>query len=816
MQEGQFTIEVPPRFVTAYRDNSWVPIDVVVNNNRRDVSGFVQVSLSTGAGQLSPLYAIPAESPKASRKRFRVYCNLSGAAEIEAGVYLKRWRSVELPVKIVLRPIAPEDLLVLVVDDDAPSYGFLYNALQQGGSVRPVHRIEVRSHELDLLPEHFSCYEAYDAIILGKTDPAAITAEQRALIERYVMEGGVLIVCTGEFGSRYQGTWVEELAGVRVSGQTTLQEKALAETSLPPDQQAGARSDKQVVLTQLLPQLPEVTVRGTNPVLATRRPLGGGYVAVFGVDAAGRALQECKGYLSIWQELCEWRPRTPRPNINAALQYFTQVMPGVVGVRIVPRSTVILFLGLYILVGVIGNWVFWSLLKRREMAWVCLVIFSFGFTGYALVFGTAGRAKSTEMHEVGVVRMPLHGATAHLSTVTGILSARSSEYTFDLAHPNSLVTESFSINNFNGMGGSPFGGTLRPSRFVRSQPPRLEDFQVGASVFRVCNVEADITLAGGIQGVLTADENGLNGTLTNSTGWPIESASILYKGNLISLDGAGPEWRVQTTTEVYRQPTPLLSNDPYRYARGFSGAPRRSPNHIQTPILRALLEDVHAPGLLNSELPPLFCGWSSRADVPGILVTEDLRRASQQTLVLSEIDVVYKGLQQTSSTVLEEDKSRLTISEQQATQRARSRQIVVGEGFYNAIPLYLNRPHPLDLRVPSVFQDTQDAVVYIDLYWQSSGGRVIYSLLGASSDWSSTHTAQTRAISSEVNPLSLTTYRIDDWRKDYDPKNQVLTGNVQIVLERSSGEMNAWGNFLAVGRIEAPAQAKHKEWTPWQ
>ncbi|MFA6243423.1 MAG: hypothetical protein WC655_20960, partial [Candidatus Hydrogenedentales bacterium] len=574
MQEGQFTVEVPPRFITAYRDGAWVPVDVVVNNNRKDVSGFVQVDLQSAMGAQSPVYAIPAESPKASRKRFRVYCNLAGTTEIQAGVYQKRWRSVDMPLRITLRPIDPRDMLVMVIDDDGPAYGFLYSALQKGAAQRAIHRIEIRSNELDLLPEQYACYESYDAIIMGKTDPAAITAEHRALLEKYVQEGGVLIVCTGEFGTRYQGTWLEDLAGVRITGQTTMNEKALAEATLSPEAQSGAREDKQVVLAQLTPTLPEVTVRGKSPILATRRPLGGGYVAVLGVDASGKSLQECTGYLSMWQELCEWRPRVPRPNVDGAVQQFTQAMPSITGVRIVPRSTVIIFLGLYILVGVIGNWIFWSLLKRREMAWVCLIVFSFGFTGYALVFGTAGRAKSTEMHEIGIVRMPLHGNSAHLDAVTGILSARSSEFTFDLAYPGALVSESTASSPYMQRGGSPFGATLRPSRYVLDQPPRLENFQVGASVFRVCNVEADTTVTGGIQGVLTLDKGGLHGTLTNSTEWPMDSAAVFFKGNLVALNGKGPEWQVDIKPDVLENPQSMQEEDPNMFAYGYRGAAR--------------------------------------------------------------------------------------------------------------------------------------------------------------------------------------------------------------------------------------------------
>ncbi|MBX7255599.1 MAG: hypothetical protein K1Y02_04480 [Candidatus Hydrogenedentes bacterium] len=813
MREGEFTVEIPPRFVTAYRDGTWVPVDVIVNNNRKDVSGYVQVELLSAMGVQSPVYAVPAETPKASRKRFRVYCNFTGTSEVQAGVFQKKWRSVDMPTRIALRPIDPQDLLVLVIDDDAPSYGFLYNALQSGATQRAVHRIEIRSNELDLLPEQYACYDAYDAIIMGKTEPAALTANHRSLMERYVQDGGVLIICTGEYGNRYQGTWLEELAGVRISGQTSLSEKALADAALPAGQQIGARDDKQVVLAQLTPQLPEVVVRSKNPVLATRRPIGSGFVAVIGVDAPSKSLQDSPGYLALWQELCEWRPRVSQPNVDAVIQHFTYSMPSRIGIRIVPRSTVIAFLGLYILVGVIGNWVFWSLLKKREMAWVCLVVFSFGFTGYALVFGTAGRAKSTELHEIGIARFPLHGDTVHQNAVTGIISARSAQYSFDLANPDSLVTEMTPLQN-TVYGGPSFAGSIRPSRLVQGQPPRLEDFQVGASVFRVCNVESEAVMSGGIQGVITADKSGLHGTLTNSTGWAIESAAILYKGHLINLKGSGPEWHVETSTDVFGPPSSSSIRDTMpAYFRPMRPGDAKLES-MRPEITEALLQNPKVPGILDTSLPPLFCGWTSQANLQGIIPAQGMARTSTQTLVVADLEVLYDGLAEVTATPLSPDYG---AAGSQMNQSGMFPPGYINNGsIYNLMPIDQSGSTPYSIRIPAAFTEIPEAVVYVDVYWQSEASSIFYKPDAAEAAWPMTHTIETRQVTPNGNRMNLTTYRVEDWKKYYDSTRQSLAGTVNMARTSEGRGRSWWGSFYATARVEMPAETQDRGWTSWQ
>ncbi len=811
LNENQFTIEISPKFVTAYREDAWVPVDVLVGNNRSDLSGFVEVSTVSAMGKQSPVYAIAAESPKGSRKRFRVYCHLYGTTELQAAVYQKRWRMVDLPLKIPLRPIANQDLLILTLDDDAPAYGFLYSAVQPGGANRGVHRIDLLSSELDQLPEQYSCYEAYDAVVLGKTDPGAISAERRELLRRYVENGGVVIICTGEYAPRYQGTWVEELAGIRIGNASETAEKSIADAVFSEDERAGARADK-VLFATLTPTAPEVRVRGRKPVLATLRPIGKGSVAVIAVDATSGALQQSPAYLAVWKELCERRERQAALNSDGALRYFAQSMPTITGVRIYPRSSVMLFLGLYICVGVVGNWLFWNFLKRREMAWVCLVIFAVGFTGYALVFGTAGRAKSTELQQLDIVRIPQAGNAAKLEAVTGVLAARTTQFTFELAHPNGLVTEVEALGQpytprpFS----ASFTGTNRPSRMMSGTPPRLEDFAVGASVLRVFEVMADVPKPGGIHGVLTRDAQGLHGTLTNSSDWTIDAPALVYRGRVYPLRGSKQEWTVDLKQQQLATPIvpPTDISQIYYGVYGRVGPSPDASNRMVETFLRLMLTDSTAPDQVESNLPPMFCGRVQKTLYGGVVPQGSIGKGLQASLVFADVEVVYRDVQEPVSAPLMEILNQPTPPVQ--GRRTPAGLVYGPRGGMGMRPLNPGTPRPFNLAVPSSLAKQPNSKVYVDLTWQADAGQVLYIPKGAPLTWPGTHVEWTSGSTQGRGTPNVTIYRVDDWQQYYDSKKQILEGVV------AATQREGWANCSATGRIEYAKSDEQEGWLPWQ
>ncbi|MCP4645375.1 MAG: hypothetical protein GY851_33335, partial [bacterium] len=59
--EGDLTLNIFVNYGAAYRDGTWVPVDVFVKNEQRDISGSVEVRTYSNTGELqSPVYRVPA------------------------------------------------------------------------------------------------------------------------------------------------------------------------------------------------------------------------------------------------------------------------------------------------------------------------------------------------------------------------------------------------------------------------------------------------------------------------------------------------------------------------------------------------------------------------------------------------------------------------------------------------------------------------------------------------------------------------------------------------------------------------------------
>ena len=378
---------------SAYRDGSWVPVDVLVINDDFDISGWVEIRTFSAAGEQSPRYRVAVESPRGSRKRFRLNCRLEGTIRIETMLYHKNRPVLEVPPYINVQPIASKDYLSLVLDDKPEDFGFLYRSRRRARRAQRsqwetlaagmtnrrgdrddtlpgrFHRESLNTEKLMSLADHPQCYDSFDVIVMGDIEPTRINLRHRALIRNYIERGGVLVVCIGNNAPKYRGSWVEELLGIRIGSEEIMTEGELGRAVFLPTELKGLDETRECVVARLIPRSADIKTFGGEICLATMRGVGQGCVAAIAVDAASDALQDCEGFLALWGDLCSRRAVHNRLNLTAAAQYCSEVLPSISGVQVQPKSSVLLYLALYFLVAIVANWLVCNWLKRRELAW---------------------------------------------------------------------------------------------------------------------------------------------------------------------------------------------------------------------------------------------------------------------------------------------------------------------------------------------------------------------------------------------------------------------------------------------------------------
>jgi len=823
LREGDLTIDIDVRFISSYRDGSWVPIDIIVSNNQRDITGYLEVVAMQAGVPQPPAYRIPVDSPKGSRKRFRLYCLLDGTTDLEAMLYRGRRQALEVPMKIALRPIDRNDYLCLVLDDQPSDYSYLYSAVLDDTTDQGFYRIELKGDELGSLPDRLPCYDPIDLIVMGDIDPSNVSLRHRALITRYVENGGTLVFCSGENTSQYRGTWVEDLAGVTLGSQQMVNERQFAEMAFTSPSTDRLRDTKQGEFTPLTPNADGLMRWGGEEALATVRPVGGGFVGVVALDMAGKLLHTTSEYRALWTQLADMRASQPEVNFAETSSFLRNQLPNVAGVRVFPRSSVATYLTLYLLIAIIGNWVFWSFMKRREMAWVCLVFFSVGFTTYAMVYGTAGRAKETELEQVNIVRVYKHTPVAKVHTTIGLLSARSARYAFSLADEAGLVSQgAFTYGQiYPGMRRNSNRLQTNSFAFVGGAHPRVEDLRVGASVMRTLQVESELTLTGGFEGTLTHDENGLHGTLTNQTGLRIQEPWIFYMGRTIRAKAKPGGDTIEVKMPKAKLDSPQLtaaSMNANIYYGGYDYGLQSVQNAIREPITSLIFTSLDDKSQLDPSLGPFVYGWATDSPPNAVNLEEDAKLKIRETFIVADIEVEGSEVQFLQRPlVVGTGTGQMSRSGYPYYQDWNNRSQMMRWDQRSTV---VQGRQAIEIDLPRDVAARAEGDLIIDLKWATERNqRIQFQPKDAPPEWQEDHAEWEKSIREQGQGMNLQVmrYRLNDWQTHYDESEGVILGHIVLVPDREAQRARStWAQFTVKAHIEvSPKRLTSKEWKAW-
>lgn len=824
LREGELNIDIDIRFISSYRDGSWVPVDIIVNNNKRDIDGYLEVTAIQAGMPQPPAYRVPVDSPKGSRKRFRLYCLLDGTTDLEAMLYRGSRPELAIPMKVALRPISQIDYLCLILDKEPADYGYLYSAVLDGTTDQGFYRIELKGDELGALPDRLPCFESIDLIVMGDIDPDDVSRRHRALITRYVENGGTLIICGGANTAQYRGTWAEELAGVSMGSQQIVNEREFAAMAFLAPSTDRLRDTKQGEFTPLTPKAEGVVRWGNDAALATLRPVGNGYVGVVSLDMASKLLHTTAEYEAMWTQLAGMRTASPEINFGVTSSFLREQLPNVAGVRVFPRSSVAAYLTIYLLVAIIGNWVFWSFLKRREMAWVCLVFFSIGFTAYAMVYGTAGRAKETELEQINIVRVYDHTSVAKVHSTIGLLSARSARYSFELADAAGLVSQgAFAYSGmYRQMGGSSRRNASGEFAFVEGTRPRVDNLRVGASVMRTLQVESELTLAGGIEGTLTHDEEGLHGTLINKTGLRIQEPFVYYLGRTIRAKMKPGTDEIEVKLRASRFDSPHLtaapSNPNYMYPGSYGYGMMSVQSAIREPLMSLIFVSPDGMTSMDTSLGPYVYGWATASPPSAVNLEEDVKLKIRETMVIADIKIEGSEAKLLPrSLVVEVNGARANVWRGQYY-----RDWSQLSHHLNWEPRRQNASNqlPVEIDIPRDVAARAQGDLTLDLQWTTEREQIVrFVPEDVEPDWVDANTKMEKPIAEDVlgTRVKAMRYRVKDWRDHYDESAGVIRGHVALIPDKQAQKnRNAWAQFSLKAHLEVlPMRVTSEEWKAW-
>jgi hypothetical protein len=546
-------------------------------------------------------------------------------------------------------------------------------------------------------------------------------------------------------------------------------------------------------------------------------------VYAIAIDATSHALQDTSGYQALWHEMLTRRTRSaPEPSYDAFIGALGQAMPNLSGVSIRPLGWVMTYLLLYLGVGVVLNWIVWNYFKRREMAWVCLIGFSFAFTAYAMFFGRSGNLREAQQQTVAVATLNEDGTRAQVRATTGILTARTRTYsgTIEGARPvvRDAAARSTNINMFTGMPGPAIDS--RPFGWVQSDPGRIESFRVGASELRLVTVEGERAIDGGIAGALELDASGLRGTLENKSGFGFTRASIVFDGAFIPMAISGNQLSVAaSTSEISRlRENESVSPQQLQYLAYNWGS---SHDTVWQAVQAALFV---ADGFqFNFDLPPYLIAWSDDSPGVGLVPDQTMTKSTVQTVVVSRLPVEDRRGQ-----------SDLPVPVNFGGDWFRSREAPPTQ-FGQAATAGVHGP--IRVKMPAEAWNTGDGELVIDLYWgvERDEFRVILTphsdQQSATADEFAWHEARFKGDEQALRGTLQyrSEYRIRDWQahRITEQDEFMLQFGVKYWRKRPEDDddrkfreagIETWGEYSATARWipDETAKPESGEWPQWR
>jgi hypothetical protein len=353
------------------------------------------------------------------------------------------------------------------------------------------------------------------AALVWAGDSAALTDAQRGSIERWVADGGQLVVIGGPDWQARTAGFVDLLPLEGLVANDATDQAALGpwtgETEAPLETATTStgtlRDDARAIVSA-----------EDGSILASLRPFGAGQVVLFGSDLATDAFRTWEGSSRLWDRLLPSNAALegffggglpPRDELQNSMSGALSSLPTLQ----VPPAELLLavIVGYILLIGPVSYFVL-RRVDRRELAWVTAPILILLFSACSYGIGRTLKGSDVILNQVSVVRTSPTGA-ALAETYVGIFSPDRS--TYDLTVDADALIGALNPASFEG---DPRAGSRVGDVVVdQGQPAHLRDLSIGAFGFAgvMASGLVDVEPALSVTWASTGGE--VIGTVTNSS-----------------------------------------------------------------------------------------------------------------------------------------------------------------------------------------------------------------------------------------------------------------------------------------------------------
>ncbi|MBA3587102.1 MAG: hypothetical protein H0W41_05625, partial [Chloroflexi bacterium] len=603
-----------------YAVGGWMAISVTLTNDGEPTEGTLAAATESGAVQRF------VEMPAGARKVVMLYIQPEAFQRRVTVQYEEPNGTVEAVVET--RVLEQTSSQFAVVGDGAGTLRPQLNVGDEIGLPAPL------ALTLADIPERSEPLEGISALVWAD-DSSALSEAQRRSIERWVANGGQLVIIGGpDWQSRTSG-FTEILPLDGLSAVDAVPQAALAAWSGTDD----AAMEDATISTGALRDDARALVRAEDEtILASMRSVGGGRVILLGTDVATEAHRGWEGSPRLWARLLP---------TNVALEQFFGGFPpdeaqnamgsalgNLPSLEVPPAELLLVVIVAYILLIGPISYIILRRMDRRELAWVTAPLLVIIFTACSFGIGNSMKGSEVIVNQISLIRSSGAGTSATVESYAGVFSP--DRATYDVTVEADALLAKMRPVNFDGR-------PVAASDVVVEQgdPAHLRNLAIGVFGFEAVRADAIVEREAVLSVTWRGDGGELIGTVTNLGTEPIQDVAYVSGsgGDLVDEELA-PGENVEFTIDSTNFNGSSASDQVY----GFGGFDEANPEQRQSLARRQVIDALvgfagFMPGAeLSSSTSrgPYVIGWhDDPGPLPITLDELDAERYAQSVEVVS-------------------------------------------------------------------------------------------------------------------------------------------------------------------------------------
>lgn len=545
-----------------YRVGHWIPVQVTISDSQAAFHG----TLSINTFRSSPSVNNPGQSnwhfeqavtiPRGGEQHFTVYIPLVSGTAPAQGVFAQlrddKGKTVATDIANTGYEIRPGSLLIGVLTDQ----GTRVNALEL--LTLPNQNI-LTSIPLnaETLPTISTTLDNFDILVLDDFDSARLSAAQLLALQSWVNRGGILIESGGSQWQQTLKPLPSSLLPVTINGTTTL----TAGTQLVASNDPLAQTFDPQALTSTIPTdiaISQASQRadavfsynatilryGQTPLLVQARQ-GQGIICYVALDMEDTGLANWSGERELWRLVLQhalgdnllltnsfesYHAGPGQLFTHSSLLYMTipQSLPGP-----------FILLGLIFVYALCLGLLRLLFMRKISSRWRWHII-----AGLALVFSTCTYSLAFYLHNISIVdqsvalvQMNQNGASAHVTTYSGVFAPTSGDYTLHI--PGQALAQPIAANyltddRLKGAKNDPPATVSTNATETSLQLKNMAQWSI-----RYTESEQDLQLHGGIVTHLTLKDNHLTGIISNMLTTSLDDLFLLMPQSFVPIGHLG-------------------------------------------------------------------------------------------------------------------------------------------------------------------------------------------------------------------------------------------------------------------------------------